>query len=56
MTFVFWLAVVMLVDAAIGLWGLNLWQQMAPKLNIKKLAFYETLVALVMLIVYFVRR
>ena len=56
MTFVFWLAVLMLVDAAIGLWGLNIWQQLAPSLDIKKIAFYETLAALVMLIAYFVIR
>ena len=56
MTFIFWVAVLMLVDAAIGLWGLNVWQQLAPRINIKKVAFYETLAALVMLIAYFVIR
>jgi len=54
MTIVFWLAVLMLVDAAIGLWGLNVWQQLAPNLDIKTIAFWEALAAMTMLIIYFV--
>ena len=53
MTMVFWLAVLLLVDASIGLWGLNVWQQLAPNHDIKTIAFWEALAALTMLIIYF---
>lgn len=51
--FMFWIAVVMLVDAAIDLWGLNFWQKLVPQVNVKRLALIEALVALVLLMIYF---
>ena len=50
----FWVAVVMLVDAAIGLWNINLWQKIAPRFPIQRVALIEAATALVMIAMYFV--
>ena len=50
----FWVAVVMLVDAAIGLWSINLWQKMAPRFPIQRIALIEAAIALGLIVIYFV--
>lgn len=52
----FWIAVVMLVDAGVALWGLNLWQRLAPGWNIRRIAQLEALAALLILLVVFLKR
>jgi hypothetical protein len=49
----FWLAIVMLVDAAIGLWWSNRWQKLAPRVNVPRLALMEAAAAMVILAVHF---
>jgi len=56
MHILFWISVIMLVDAAIDLWGLPFWQRLVPGFNVKKIAFYEILAALFLLIVFFIWR
>lgn len=56
MTILFWIAVAMLVDSAIDLWGLKLWQRLLPTVNVKKVAFTELAVAVGLLVVYFLWR
>ena len=53
---IFWLAILLLVDAGIGLWGLNYWQKMVPRINIKRIAFIEAAGALLLLAVYWLLR
>jgi hypothetical protein len=55
-TIAFWVAVVMLADAGIALWGINLWQRLAPGWNIRRIAYLEALVALAILIAVFLKR
>lgn len=55
-TIAFWVAVVMLADAGIGLWGLNLWQKVVPGWNIRRIAQTEALTALLILLVVFLKR
>ncbi|HBA84480.1 MAG TPA: hypothetical protein DCZ95_10335 [Verrucomicrobia bacterium] len=50
----FWIAIVMLVDAAIGLWGANVWQKLAPRFPIQRIALIEAAAALLLLTMYFV--
>jgi hypothetical protein len=50
---IFWVGVAMLVDAAIDLWGLNFWQRLVPGLNVKKIALYEALAGLLLLLACF---
>jgi hypothetical protein len=49
----FWIAIVMLVDAAIGLWSVNYWQKLAPRFPIQRIAFIEASLALLLLTLYF---
>lgn len=56
MNVVFWIAVVMLIDAAIGLYGESFWTKVAPKVPIRKIALIEAALALAMLGVYFYLR
>ncbi len=56
MNFLFWAAVVLLVDAAIGFGGLNYWDRVMPKLNVRLLATVEMLVAALLLLIYFAGR
>lgn len=53
-TFRFWIAVLMLVDAAFGLWGESTWQAMLPNIRIRRIALIEALVALVILFIHFI--
>ncbi len=49
----FWLAVVMLTDAAVGLLGARHWQRMAPRVNIQRIALIEAAAALIILAIHF---
>ena len=49
-TILFWISIVMLVDAAVGLWGLNYWQRLMPSVNVKLIALIEAATAGVLLI------
>ena len=49
----FWIAIIMLVDAALGLWGSHRWQKMIPGLNIVRVALIEALAALTLLCIHF---
>ncbi len=49
---IFWLAILLLVDAGIGLWGLNYWQKMVPRIHIKRIALIEAAGALLLLVFY----
>ena len=53
-TFRFWIAVVMLVDAACGLWGESTWQAMLPKIRIRRIALLEAAAALTLLYLHFI--
>ena len=50
---IFWIAVIMLIDAIIGLIGLPFWQRKMPSINIQKWAMVESIIALCIIIVYF---
>jgi hypothetical protein len=52
-TFRFWVAVLMLVDAACGLLGVNRLQQRAPRINVERLALIEAAAALLILYIHF---
>ncbi|HMP74051.1 MAG TPA: hypothetical protein PKE55_12380 [Kiritimatiellia bacterium] len=43
-----WIAIVLLIDAAIGLAGLNRFQKLAPTVPIKAIAIGETLLAILL--------
>lgn len=49
----FWAAVVLLVDAAVGLWNHERFSGLSPKINIPLIAFAEAGVAIVLLTVHF---
>jgi hypothetical protein len=49
----FWAAIVLLVDAAFGLWNNDRFSEMAPKINIQRIAFIEAGAAFALLIVHF---
>ncbi|MBU0679248.1 MAG: hypothetical protein KJ626_14190 [Verrucomicrobia bacterium] len=51
--FWFWLAIVMMVDAAIGLLGLDYWQKFAPSLNIRLLAMIECVLSICLVVLHF---
>lgn len=50
---VFWIGILMLVDAAIDLWGLNFWQRLMPQVNVKRIALWEALLAVLLLAGWF---
>ncbi|MFH0953599.1 MAG: hypothetical protein V1873_04650 [Verrucomicrobiota bacterium] len=50
-TILFWVSIVMLVDAAIGLWGLNYWQKLMPRVNVRLIALIEACAAAVLLLI-----
>ena len=52
-TAVFWLGVVLAVDALIGLLGLNYWQKAVPRIPIGRIAIAEAVVAVFLLVGYF---
>lgn len=54
MTILFWIAVVLLLDAGIGLLGEQRFHRVFPSLPIRTIALVEGLVALILLAVYFV--
>jgi hypothetical protein len=49
----FWLAIALLVDAAVGLWWADRWQKLAPRLNVQRLALIEAAAAIVILLVHY---
>ena len=49
----FWAAIVLLVDAAFGLWNNDRFSKMTPKINIPRIAFIEAGVAVILLTVHF---
>ena len=48
-----WIAIVLLVDAGIGLWGENTWQKLAPSINIRRVALIEAAAALAIVAIHF---
>jgi hypothetical protein len=48
----FWAAIVLLFDAAFGLWNSERFGKMVPKINIMRIAFIEAGVAFVLLLVH----
>lgn len=52
-TFRFWLAMIMLLDVVIGLWGLDYWQRLLPAINIRRMILIEAVAAIVILIIHF---
>ncbi|MBC8206315.1 MAG: hypothetical protein ISR85_02425 [Kiritimatiellales bacterium] len=48
----FWVAIILLLDAAFGLWNHDRFVEMAPKINIPRIAFVEAGVAILLLIVH----
>lgn len=50
-TILFWVSVALLLDAAVGLWWLDHWQRVLPKVNIRLIALVEACVAGVLLLV-----
>ena len=49
----FWAAIVLLVDAAFGLWNYERFAEMVPKINIPRIAIIEAGAAIVLLSVHF---
>ena len=49
----FWAGIVLLVDAAFGLWNNDRFSQIAPKMNIPLIAFVEAGAAFALLMVHF---
>jgi len=52
-TIIFWVAVLLLADAGMGLLFLTAWQKRLPSLNIQKIATVEVLISSILLAVYF---
>ena len=48
-----WIAIVMLIDAAIGLWGESSWQRLCPSINIRRIALIEAAAALAIVALHF---
>ena len=48
-----WIAIVMLIDAAIGLWGESSWQRLCPSINIRRIALIEAAAALAIVAIHF---
>jgi len=48
-----WIAIVMLIDAAIGLWGESSWQRLCPTINIRRIALIEAAAALAIVAIHF---
>jgi hypothetical protein len=46
-----WTAIVLLLDGAFGLWNHKRVEAVAPKLNIPRIALFEALVALVLILI-----
>lgn len=55
-TIAFWLAVVLLVDAGIGLLGESRWSRLAPNVPIRAIAISEGLLAIVLIAAWFLNR
>ena len=45
-----WTAVVLLLDAAFGLWNHERFQALAPKINIPRIAMIEAVAALILIL------
>lgn len=52
----FWIGIVLVVDAAIDLYALDFFRQRLPQINVRKIALFESLIGLILLIVYFAFR
>ena len=48
----FWAAIILLLDASFGLWNQDRFAEIAPKINIQRIAFIEAGVAILLLIVH----
>jgi hypothetical protein len=46
-----WAAIVLLLDAAFGLWNHERVQELAPKINVTRIALIEALAALVLVLI-----
>jgi len=46
-----WAAILLLLDAAFGLWNHKKVEAVAPKLNIPRIALFEALAALVLILI-----
>lgn len=55
-TIIFWLAVLLLLDAGLALFFLGSWQKRLPGLNIKLIAAIEVALAAVLLALYYLWR
>ena len=48
-----WIAIIMLIDAAIGLWGESVWQRHMPSINVRRIALIEAAAALAIVVLHF---
>jgi hypothetical protein len=53
LAFLFWAGIVLLLDSAVGLWGLNFLRKMAPAVNFKRIALVEAVVAFLLIGAYY---
>lgn len=53
---IFWLGVVLVADAAIDLYALDFFQKRFPQITVRNIALCESLIGLVLLIIYFAFR
>ena len=49
----FWIAILMLLDVAIGLWSLDYLQRLIPSINIRRIILIEAIAAIVILVIHF---
>ncbi len=47
-----WAAIILLLDASFGLWNCDRFAKIAPKINIRRVAFVEAGVAICLLMVH----
>jgi hypothetical protein len=50
-----WAAIVLLLDGAFGLWNHKKVEAVAPKLNIPRIALFEAITALVLILIGLIR-
>lgn len=48
-TWMFWIGIILMIDASIGLWGESYWKRLTPGLHIRMIAFIELGVAVVLI-------
>ena len=49
----FWIAIVMLLDAAAGLWWSSRWQALSPRINVERVAILEGFAAMFILYIHY---